>query len=199
MTNPIELNYTRQVLLDEIKKKLGQIEIAIEIGTWRGDFAELMCSKLCPDKFYAIDPFLLYEQYTDKPDINDFANQENLDKLANKVLKRIESMLSNGKSQLIRMKSCDAVHKFADNSVDVVYIDADHKYETVLEDIRAWYPKIKTNGILCGDDYIEGSHIEKFGVIEAVKHFSEEKNLKFAITDGHNPSWLFCKNSNLLF
>lgn len=199
MTEPTLLGYTRHTLMDKIKSHLGDIDTAIEIGTWRGDFANLMCSKLKPNKFYAIDPFALYEGYTDKPDVNEFGNQTNLDRLAEQVNARVAGFLPDGRSQLLREMSCNAVKQFADNSVDVVYVDADHKYEPVLADIRAWYAKVKPGGILCGDDYIEGSHIEKFGVIEAVKDFAAEMNLTFAVTNGLNPSWVFCKNNENLF
>jgi hypothetical protein len=200
MIEPTQLNYTRHALLDKIKSHLGEINTAIEIGTWRGDFASLMCSKLQPNKFYAVDPFTLYEGYTDKPDVNEFGSQTNLDALAVKVADRVSKMLPDCRSVLLRDLSCNAVNQFDDNSVDVVYVDADHKYEPVLADIRAWYAKVKPGGILCGDDYIEGSHIEKFGVIEAVKDFALENNLQFAVTGGANPTWVFCKNTTgLLF
>lgn len=199
MIEPIQLEYSRQVLMDKIKFHLGQINIAIEIGTWRGDFANIMCDKLNPDKFYAIDPYMLYEGYTDKPDVTEFANQQNLDIVADKASFRINTMLPERRSVLLREMSSSAVHRFEDNSLDVVYVDADHKYETVLADIRAWYTKVKPGRVLCGDDYIEGSHIEKFGVIEAVQDFATEMNLKFAVTSGPNPSWVFCKNNQNLF
>lgn len=199
MTQPIQLGYTRHTLMDKIKSHLGEIDTAIEIGTWRGDFANLMCSKLKPSKFYAIDPFMLYEGYTDKPDTNEFGNQRNLDMLAERVSNRVAGFLPEGRSKLIRDMSCNAVSQFEDNSVDVVYIDADHKYEPVLADIRAWYPKVKDGGILCGDDYIEGSHIEKFGVIQAVNDFASEMGLTFAVTGGPNPTWVFSKGSVGLF
>lgn len=199
MTEPVQLGYTRHTLIDKIKSHLGEINTAIEIGTWRGDFANIMCDKLKPNKFYAIDPYMLYEGYTDKPDQNEFANQRNLDMLADRASWRISAMLPEGRSVLLREMSCNAIHQFEDNSLDVVYVDADHKYEPVLADIRAWYAKVKPGGILCGDDYIEGSHIEKFGVIEAVKDFAAEMNLKFAVTNGPNPSWVFCKNNENMF
>lgn len=195
MTAPIRLPYTRFSLMDKVKTHLGSINTAIEIGTWRGDFAAVMCQKLDPTQFYAVDPFALYEGYTDKPNPTEFANQENLDRLAEQVSRRVAGMLPAGRSELIRDMSCNAVERFEDNSVDVVYIDADHKYEPVLADIRAWYAKVKPGGILCGDDFIDGSHIEKFGVIPAVTDFAVEHNLSFAVTNGANPTWVFCKNN----
>ena len=66
------------------------------------------------------------------------------------------------------IKSCswEAATLFEDNSVDFVFIDADHQYESVKKDITAWYPKIKIGGIMSGHDYIS-----KFGVADAVNSF----------------------------
>lgn len=44
------------------------------------------------------------------------------------------------------------VHEYEDNSLDCVYIDANHNYADVRDDIEKWYPKIKNGGWLCGHD-----------------------------------------------
>ena len=67
------------------------------------------------------------------------------------------------------------VHTVDDDSLDVVYIDGDHSYGSVLQDINLWYPKIKQNGFLCGHDY-DPNHP---GVIKAVFDFlAKNKHLK---------------------
>lgn len=40
-----------------------------------------------------------------------------------------------------------------DNSLSMVFIDADHSYDAVWSDIQAWWPKLIDDGILCGHDY----------------------------------------------
>jgi len=60
---------------------------------------------------------------------------------------------------------------FADKSLDAVYLDGDHTYAGVTEDIVAWLPKVKPGGIICGDDYGDTS----FGVTEAVNAYFGEK------------------------
>lgn len=49
--------------------------------------------------------------------------------------------------------SLRAARTFADGSLDFVYIDGNHTRESVLEDCRAWWPKIKPGGTLAGHDY----------------------------------------------
>jgi predicted O-methyltransferase YrrM len=63
-----------------------------------------------------------------------------------------------------RMTTNEAVHLFKDESLDGVFIDADHSYEAVKKDIADWIPKIRRGGILAGHDYIQTFG----GVVQAV-------------------------------
>lgn len=40
-----------------------------------------------------------------------------------------------------------------DIQVDLVYVDASHAEEDVYNDIKAWYPKLVSGGLMCGDDW----------------------------------------------
>jgi len=52
------------------------------------------------------------------------------------------------------IRTSESASTFAkDNSLDLVFIDALHDYDHVLQDIRLWQPQIRPGGILCGDDY----------------------------------------------
>src|SRR5574343_10315 len=53
----------------------------------------------------------------------------------------------------IHAGSLDAAKQIDNNSLDLVYIDAEHSYNAVIFDIRAWLPKIKIGGIISGHDY----------------------------------------------
>lgn len=75
-----------------------------------------------------------------------------------------------------------------DGCADMVFIDADHRYTGVRQDIIDWWPKVKEGGIVCGHDFecplsacdeaeamanceidfVNGRH---YGVIRAVSEF----------------------------
>jgi len=42
-----------------------------------------------------------------------------------------------------------------DGSVDLLYIDGDHGYEPCLADIDMYSPKVRTGGVVCGDDFTD--------------------------------------------
>jgi predicted O-methyltransferase YrrM len=51
------------------------------------------------------------------------------------------------------MPSIEYVKLVKDQSIDFIYIDGNHQYSSVKEDILAWLPKIKNGGIISGHDY----------------------------------------------
>ena len=101
------------------------------------------------------------------------------------------------------MSSLEASNLFDDNVFDLIYIDADHTYESVKNDLNSWYSKLKNGGIFAGHDYCE-YYIEstktKFGVVKAVDEFVHEKKLDqyFQVTPNGSPddcwkSWIIIK------
>lgn len=56
---------------------------------------------------------------------------------------------------------------FADNSLDAIYIDGDHTYDGVFNDLNAYLRKVKPGGVICGDDY----GVDFKGVTDAVNAF----------------------------
>ncbi len=72
-----------------------------------------------------------------------------------------------------RLSSDQGSRLFEDDSLDVVFIDADHSYEAVKDDFRYWLPKVKPGGLLCGHDYSEKDNP---GVVQAV---NEAKDLHY--------------------
>lgn len=64
---------------------------------------------------------------------------------------------------IIDSPSLEAVNEIKDKSLDICFIDADHRYEAVKADILAYLPKIKDGGILSGHDFDGGEdHFNTF-------------------------------------
>lgn len=66
--------------------------------------------------------------------------------------------------------SLKAASLFLPEALDFCFIDADHSYESVMADLRAWWPKVKPGGTLAGHDY-RGSAPWLVGVTPAVHEF----------------------------
>jgi len=66
--------------------------------------------------------------------------------------------------------------------LDFVYIDADHSYKSVKEDINAWAPKVREGGIVAGHDYYL-TRAGNIGVIAAVNEYVKEHGYSLQLTD----------------
>lgn len=75
----------------------------------------------------------------------------------------------------LRMTSEQAAKCFEDESLDFVFLDADHGYPSVKKDIECWYPKVKIGGVISGHDYdktwpgVIDAVNEKFKRIDLIK------------------------------
>ena len=81
--------------------------------------------------------------------------------------------------KIYRMDSREAYKEFEDNFFDFIYIDADHRYSGMSQDIKNYYPKLKIGGTFAGHDFESMDYEEKYiendyvnnkhnGVIKAV-------------------------------
>lgn len=81
----------------------------------------------------------------------------------------------------IRKPSVEASKDFDDESCDVVFIDMQHTYEAVIEDLNHWYPKLKIGGYMAGHDAYHP------GVNRAIKEFFGDK---FSVIGSCNCCWI---------
>lgn len=88
----------------------------------------------------------------------------------------------------------DAVKDFAPSSLDFVYIDGDHFYDRVLEDLTEWSKIVKPGGIISGHDYLTHGHPE-IGVpvkMAIDKYVAERKVAKlFMVNKNYSSNWFF--------
>lgn len=162
-----------------------------EIGVSQGTFSEQVLRSWKGRQLFSIDPWREYSQ----EDYRDLTNvrQEIQDTYYAETSRRLARF--GKRSCVLRMASADACLKFKEQQLDFVYIDAQHHYEAVKQDISIWYPKVVKGGIVSGHDYVQGDLKEgAFGVKRAVDEFVKLHKLRLHITsDPPFPSWFVFK------
>lgn len=123
------------------------------------------------------------------PGYEDIANVSQLEH--QKLLEQAQQVEKDfqPKARILRGLSVEAAQQVPPHSLDFVYLDADHSYKGVTEDLKAWIGKVRPGGAIGGHDYIDG-HIPAgiFGVRSAVKdYFGREPNI---ITNEPFPTWI---------
>ena len=84
------------------------------------------------------------------------------------------------------MRGDQASSLYTDQHFDLVYIDASHWYNDVVNDINCWLPKIKSGGYLSGHDYVPNIDVTK-----AVNDYFKSTH---AITIYPDSSWVIKKS-----
>ena len=63
--------------------------------------------------------------------------------------------------KIIKDTTVNASHKFANTTIDAIFIDADHSYAGVKKDFEAWYSKVKRDGIFLFHDMVSSFPVYK--------------------------------------
>ncbi len=145
-----------------------KIKTVVEIGSWLGCSTRHIASQLPPDgKVYAVDHWQGSEEHFHM-DVRTW-----IPTLYQQFLSNVVHAELTDKIIPVRMSSLDAADKFRrlDITIDLIYIDASHDYESVYHDIAAWYPYVQENGIMTGDDW------QHYPIQQAVGQFAQENNL----------------------
>lgn len=157
------------VALEKIGCKTG-----IEIGVREaGNLKNLAKNKAFEEgKLYGLD---CWKEDPEKPEFND-ASYTQIE-LNNQYNKCIEMFSDRPWVEIIRDFSIEGSQRFEDSYFDFIYIDAGHDYDSVRDDLKAWWPKLKEGGVFSGHDYFPDIRIwrgKACGVYQAVNEFVEE-------------------------
>jgi cephalosporin hydroxylase len=135
---------------------LGQIPDhgrVVEVGVWLGCSVIHLAKRIQEDRrsvlVYAVDTFTGADCVTDQmADFIKLAGGSLLPQFKANVREAgVENIVVP-----VERASPGAADEFADGTVDLVFLDADHTYEGVKADLAAWFPKVKSGGILAGHD-----------------------------------------------
>ena len=139
------------------REKLGRLLQArkfttgAEIGVQRGDHSlQLLTAWERCQQFYLVDLWGYQENYVDPAN----QPQDAQDAIFRTAQAKLQPWTNKNVTTFYRMKSTQAAEKIPDQSLDFVYVDARHDYCGVLEDLEAYYPKIRPGGIVSGHDFL---------------------------------------------
>ncbi len=141
-------DYRGSYLLYLIKKN--NFKVIAEVGVKFGRTTFFLLDNVPDLTIYSIDT-----------DISMFYNNE----VKNKYKERLIP---------IQGYSYNVADQLQNKSIDLIFIDADHSYDSVKKDILAYTPKLKDHGILAGHD-IDYPGVNK-AVCEIVKDFDVGPN-----------------------
>lgn len=185
--NNIDGWFDFQPVYTSMVEKFGDNSLFVEIGAWLGKSTAYMAVEIANSKknikFDVIDT---WEGSTGSAD-TEWYNEI----ISGLDMSPYQTFLENTRPvkkyiRPIMGYSYDIVSDYADNSIDFLFIDGAHDYDSVKKDIHDWYPKIKFNGMIGGHDYGNNTFP---GLIKAVNEFFGQEN----VTHIQPSAWLVDK------
>ena len=165
---PIEIHNIGRDTFAPLLSELG-FKVGVELGVASGKYLEVLCKSNPDMKFFGVDPWMPLNGYFD------YVFKKTFKTLYDGA---VETMKPYTNYEFIQKISMDAINDFEDESIDFVYIDANHEYNFVMEDIIGWTKKVKKGGIICGHDYKRGSSHRHMRVVEAVNDYIKTTGLR---------------------
>jgi len=163
--------------------------VFVEVGAWKGRSALFMAVEIANSgkkiEFYSVDHWLGSDETAHDGDEDVTAGR-----LYETFLANIEPVKNYVRP--IRGHSVDVARQFPDGSLDFIYLDAGHTYLDLKADLEAWWPKLKANCDIAGDDWcFDDEKRNELGVQRAVKEFFSARGEAITVEPGQpNPEWL---------
>jgi len=142
-----------------------------EIGCYAGESTLLFLDKAA--YILAVDP---WTDYVEKNETGGWVPMAHMDSIEREFDALVD--VAGGRISKRKGSSVEIAATIADQSLDLVYIDANHEYTDMCADLVAWLPKVKPGGLIAGHDYV----IEYLGVIRAVHERLGEPDAVFGDT-----------------
>ena len=162
----------RKSILDALPKGL----VAAEVGVTFGDFTKQILGRCQPSILYLVDSW---------------ASERYAVGLAS-IRAELSGPISRGEVVVKQGLSSEVLPTLPNNSLDFVYIDTDHSYETTAAELLHSSTKVRNGGRIAGHDYCVGNIAKPwaYGVIEAVGEFCNKYDWGFEYIsldiDGHS-------------
>lgn len=179
---PIELpNFNR----DDLAKLFNELGFkkGAEIGVAEGHYSEILCQSIPDLELLAVDPWI---RYADNPRAHSTEHQIFS---YNETKRRLAPY---PKAKMVQAMSMDAVRDVANESLDFAYVDGHHSFDYVMSDLIEWSKRVRSGGIIAGDDYFE---MKWGGVIQAVQAYTQAHEIHpwYLIQAPRSVDYFWCK------
>lgn len=144
---------------------------AVEVGVDRGEFAQCFLDRWYGCDYYGVDNYVQNEWFWDRT--------------ADLHVASIRFERHAVRARLAHGASADVARKLSHRKFDFIYIDGDHEYAGVRDDLAAWWPRVSDAGIFAGHDF----DLTHPGVMQAVREFAAAGGLQVYLTHEPLPSW----------
>jgi len=174
-----------ETLLELITKN--DYQSYVEIGLGHGTTMKYLMDNIKNKDFvfYGIDPFERYKGLHRRGLAHPESSFEN-----NK--KEVLGSLTDDRFVFCEEYSHDAADTFESESIDLVFIDGNHTFKYVKQDIEDWYPVVSQGGILAGHDYYPPGRTHHYRQVgKAVDQFCKKNDIKLLTAPDH--VWYFYK------
>ncbi len=139
-----------------------------EIGVAQGHFAREIFFRTFPKQLSLVDCWTALDR-SDRYNDADMP-QDLQDRRYKQVTRFFRPLGLVSDVRIIKAYSADAAVDVPDGTFDWIFIDGDHAEEAVLEDLKAWAPKVADDGFILGHDFAPFSQ-KHHGVVRAVRRF----------------------------
>jgi hypothetical protein len=151
--------------------------VGAEVGVETGNFSAILVRIARPKRLHLIDP---WEQVPGTREGTGARHRRGGDELHATVCRRFARRIERGAIIVHRCGSADAVSDL--EALDWAYIDGDHTYQGVKEDLENYYPLVKPGGTIAGDDYAMLGLSWGDGVREAVDEFVAANDCQMTVS-----------------
>ena len=164
----------RSHIISQIKEN----SVIVEVGVWQGNFSKIIYDFCKPKELVLVDMWKYDNRVrgcAPQVDGQEPISQNFFDEAYIKTKNRF----ANHQNVKILKKSSKEASKFYNNNYfDYIYIDAEHSYQAVYEDLTSWFPKLKKNGYIFGDDYYWREEDNTFSLQNAYQDFIKKNDIK---------------------
>lgn len=175
--------------LGHLLNRMGLTGEGVEVGVHRGEFAYQILTSWRGDKLFGVDP---YTAAYDPEDPAGMGDREDDEQEARKLYEQFGERFT-----LVKDTSKDALRWF-NATLDFVYIDGNHRYAHVAQDLWSWWEKLRSGGLLAGHDIMAGTRSQPndggwgHEVQKAVLEFAQLKGVDiWLIPEYENEPWSY--------